>query len=229
MYAWDLGKQYVTLDKLHTDRYVIAWGAKWLGQSKVLYKDQRNKADYKDDKELVTAIWHLLDKADVVVTYNGESFDSKRLNARFRAYHLPPPSPYKHIDLLKENRKTSDFTSHKLEYTANTLNKDFKKLSHSEFPGLSLWIHCMAGNKKAWNSMKEYNIHDVLSLEEEYKNSIPWITKDAPPIYIGIGQCGRCGGKQFRSKGWAYTALYRTQRLICKGCGAPKQGKREKR
>lgn len=228
-YVWGLGDQYVGLDQLHTDRYIIAWGAKWLGQSQVMYQDQRNKRDYKNDKELVKAIWKLLDEADIVITYNGESFDSRRLNARFMAYGMKPPSPYRHIDVYKVSRAKADFPSHKLAYQANRLCTTYPKLSHSEYPGLSLWVECMAGNKKAWAAMRTYNIHDVLSTEELYNKLKAWVPAIAPPVFIGTDVCARCGGKQFRSKGWAYTAMYRTQRLICKGCGAPKQGKREKR
>lgn len=227
VYAWDLGKQYVTLDKLHTDRYIIAWGAKWLDDKTVMYKDNRNKKNYKDDKELVTAIWHLLDEADIVITQNGQHFDSRRLNARFMAYGMKPPSPYKHIDVYTEVKAKADFPSQTLEYTANALNKDFKKLKHSDFPGLSLWIGCMAGNIKAWNSMRKYNIHDVLSTEEKYNRTKAWLSS-AAPVYIGSETCGRCGNKESHSKGWSYTQCFKTQRRICNSCGASRLGKRER-
>jgi hypothetical protein len=51
-------------------------------------------------------------------------------------------------------------------------NKKYKKQSHKDFPGFSLWEECMRGNKKAWDSMKKYNIFDVLSLEELFVNTL---------------------------------------------------------
>jgi hypothetical protein len=43
-----------------------------------------------------------------------------------------------------------------------------KKKRHAKFPGFELWRECLAGNHEAWDEMREYNIDDVLSLEELY-------------------------------------------------------------
>jgi DNA polymerase elongation subunit (family B) len=229
VFSWDLGNQYLGLEQLHTDRYIIAYGAKWLNDPKLLYQDQRFKMDYKDDRALVESVWKLLDEADIVLSYNGKSFDTRRLNARFMAYQMQPPSPYKHIDMYKAVKEQADFPSHTLAYTSTVLNKDYQKLQHKEFPGLLLWKACMGGNILAWDSMREYNLHDVLSTEEEFIRHKAWLPVTTPPVFVGSNECGRCGGKDLRSKGYAYTAHYKTLRLICKRCGANSQGKREKR
>src|SRR6185295_9016112 len=98
------------------------------------------------EKTILQSIWKLLDEADVVITQNGKSFDSRKLNARFIHYGMRPPSPYRHIDTYLLVKAAAEFTSNKLEYLTDKLCKRYKKLSHSKFPGMSLWRECMNGN-----------------------------------------------------------------------------------
>lgn len=233
-YVWDLHEQNVALGQLHKDRFVIAWSAKWLGDpaSKIMYMDQRGSKNIEDDRKILQGLWNLLDEADIVITQNGKSFDSRRLNARFITHGMKPPSPYRHIDTYLLIRSVADFTSKKLGYLADTLCTKYKKLKHSEFPGLSLWIQCMAGNRKAWDSMKKYNIHDVLSTEELYEKVKAWAPQQMPtafiPMHVSV-QCGTCGKQdKMQRRGFHLTKTHRVQRFQCKGCGAWQLGKKEK-
>ena len=76
-YIWKLWDNDVALNQLHTDWYILSWSAKWHGDDKVMYMDQRNAPNIEDDRKLLKGIWKLLDQADVVVTQNGKSFDQK--------------------------------------------------------------------------------------------------------------------------------------------------------
>src|SRR5690242_16096000 len=97
-YIWELGEQDVNLSQIHTDWHIMAWSAKWLGEpeSKVIYHDLRN-SETGDDKPILKPLWDLLNQADIVVTQNGEHFDSRKINARFMLHGMPPPKPYRHI------------------------------------------------------------------------------------------------------------------------------------
>lgn len=233
-YVWDLHEQNVALGQLHKDRFVIAWSAKWLGDpaDKIMYMDQRDTLNVEDDRKILKAIWKLLNEADIVITQNGKSFDSRRLNARFIQHGMKPPSPYKHIDTYLIIRNVADFTSKKLEYVADKLCKKYKKLKHEEFPGLSLWIQCLAGNRKAWDAMKKYNIHDVLSTEELYEKIKAWAPKHIPTAYIPDdtkAQCESCGRlESLQPRGKHYTKGGYHQRYKCKHCGRWTQGKKVK-
>ena len=78
-YVWGLKDQNISLNQIVKDWVVMAWGAKWLDDpvSKIMYQDSRNVCE----KAILGKIWQLLDEADIVITQNGKSFDSRKLNA----------------------------------------------------------------------------------------------------------------------------------------------------
>jgi hypothetical protein len=220
-YVWGLWDNNVALNQIHSDWYVLSWSAKWLGSKKVLYKDQRNAKNLENDKPLLQGIWNLLDEADIVITQNGKSFDTKKLNARFIAHGFQPPSSYKQIDTLLLAKKHFGFTSNKLEYMTDKLNTKYKKLKHTKFPGFELWKECLAGNKAAWKEMEKYNKYDVLALEELYKKIIPWDATINFNIYNDKETvlCS-CGSDEFIRNGYSYSNVGRFNRYKCKKCGA---------
>lgn len=223
-YVWDLKiNGYIAPNQIHTDRYVMAWGAKWLGTKKVIYQDQRGKGPL-NDRGILVKLWDLLDKADIVVTYNGESFDSRRINARFQIHGMRPPSPYKHYDVMKLMKRTADHTSNTLDYIATQVNSVYKKLHHVDYPGFKLWLSCIAEDNKAWQSMKKYNIHDVLSTEEACINTIAWAPDSFPEFYPVTDRaydCGKCGASGYmtevKSKINKHSEI---PQFRCVGCGA---------
>ena len=222
-YVWSLWENNVSLDQLYKDWHVLSWSAKWLHEApnKVMYADQRYKKDVSDDKGILKQIWKLLDEADVVITQNGKSFDQKKLNARFIMHGMQPPSSYRHIDTQRIAKKHFAFTSNKLAYMTDKLNTKYKKLSHSKFPGMSLWLGCLAGNKAAWKEMEKYNKYDVLSLEELYYKLIPWDNTIDFNVYTDNEEtiCS-CGSKQFSKNGYHYNSVGKYQRYKCNNCGS---------
>lgn len=217
-YVWGLRDQNISLNQIKEDWHIMAWAAKWLGDpvSKIMYADKR-KSD--SDRPLLDKLWHLLDKAAIVVTQNGKNFDSRKLNARFIELGMKPPSPYKHLDTYRIAKDAAEFTSHKLEYLTEHLCTNYKKLSHKKYPGMSLWTECLKGNNAAWDEMKKYNIHDVLSTEELYLKLRAWVPQSAPHVYTAKDQCSVCGsnetehrGKELKRTGWY-------QRIHCLKCG----------
>ena len=225
-YHWGLFDQNIGLNQIYKDWHVLSWCAKWLGESTIHYQDQSKARPLENDKKILRGIWKLLDEADIVVTQNGKSFDVKKLNARFIIHGFQPPSSYKHIDTLRLAKKHFGFTSNKLEYMTNKLNKKFKKLSHKKFAGFELWKECLAGNKAAWAEMKKYNVYDVLSLEELYKTLIPWDSIVNFNVYHDgeVNAC-KCGSESFLKRGYYYTDAAKFQRYRCNKCGAETRSK----
>lgn len=225
---WQLGEQRVNLSQIVKDWSVAAWAAKWLGDkpSKVIYKDTRCNKEVRYDKNILEPLWKLLDEADIVVTQNGKNFDSRKLNARFIEYGMKPPSPYKHLDTYKIADGIAEFTSHKLEYLTDKLNKKYKKLTHKKFPGNSLWDQCLEGNRAAWDEMKRYNIHDVLSTEELYLNLRAWAPETSPNVYIPTTSrtCGVCGKHRVNMQGVYVLRTGRYPKMHCMDCGAWRKG-----
>lgn len=222
-YVWGRRDVNVTLNQIKKEWSVIAWAAKWLGTSarSIMYYDQRKAKDIENDKEILSLLWILLNEADIVITQNGQSFDSRKLNARFILHGMPPPKPYKHLDTYLIAKRVADFTSNKLEYLTEKLCTKYKKLSHSKFPGMSLWTECLKGNMKAWDEMKRYNIHDVLATEELYEKLKSW----TPPNMVTLAQssenCRVCGpGTKMWHKGFEVKKTGRYYRYQCRACFA---------
>lgn len=222
-HVWGLRDQNISLNQIVKDWQVIAFAAKWLGEDYVWYADTRKD---KNDKRILETLWSKLNEADIVITQNGQNFDSRKLNARFIEYGMKPPKPYRHLDTYKIAKAAAEFTSHKLEYLTDKLCTKYKKLSHKKFPGMSLWNECLKGNIQAWDEMKKYNIHDVLSTEELYLKLRAWTPNTAPSVSL-IG-CVSCGSKQLEKRGIDQTLKTAYQRLHCKNCGKWQRQKIEK-
>lgn len=229
--VWSMWQQGIGLIDILKDWHVMSWSAKWFKgkdgtvygpHSKLMYMDQRGAKNIEDDTKLLKGIWELLDEADIVITQNGDQFDIRKLNARFIINGFKPPSPFKSIDTKKIGKKKFGFTSNRLEYMTDKINKKYKKQKHKKFPGKEMWIECKRGNLEAWRAMEEYNKYDVLSLEELYICMQPWDNSFNPNLYTDdvTLKCA-CGSDKLRNKGYAYTLTGKFRRYTCLDCGAP--------
>ncbi len=188
VYVWQLKDQYIDISQLKDDWHIMAWGAKWLGEKEVIYRDIRKDTE----RTILTSLRGLLNEADIVITQNGVAFDAKKINARFMLLGLKPIKSYRHFDTYLLAKRVAVFTSNKLEYLTEKFNVKYRKLTHKAFPGLSLWKECLKGNLKAWEEMKRYNTHDVLSTEELYNNLKAFAPKAFPnPDNPKCDECGK--------------------------------------
>lgn len=226
-YVWGLFDQNVGLNQIHSDWYIISFAAKWADEKKVMYADQSRAKNIENDKKLLEQIWKLLDEADIVVGQNVKSFDRKKINARFLAHGMSPPSSYRIIDTLLIARKNFALSSNKLEYQTKNFNIKYKKLSHGKFPGFSLWSECLKGNKEGWREMEKYNKYDVLSVEELYNKLAVWDSSIKFDVYDDeIKTTCNCGGNNFKLNGFAYTSTGKFQRYLCNECGRESRSKK---
>lgn len=214
-HVWGLWQQNVGLPQILESGYVMCWAAKWLGEDHVFFDSIMQNST----KKMLKGIHAMLDEADAVIHYNGTKFDIPTLNKEFILNDLAPPAPYKQIDLLQVARRQFKFPSNKLDYVADVLGVG-KKMKHI---GHELWINCMAKDVESWKQMEEYNIHDVVLLEEVYYKLLPWI-KNHPnrAIYATDSDnavCPNCGGFHYNKRGFAYTNATKYQRYQCKDCG----------
>jgi hypothetical protein len=172
--------------------------------------------------QMLGRIHKLLDEADVVIHYNGKSFDIKHLNKEFLKHKFSPPSPFKQVDLLQTMRQNFKFPSNKLGYILEELELGEK----GDPGGMKTWDACLHGGKKAWETMKTYNIGDVVELEKLYVELRPWI-KGHPnrATYDGNKeQCPVCGSDHIHSKGMGGGMTYSYRRYKCMGCQTPLRG-----
>jgi DNA polymerase elongation subunit (family B) len=219
-WVWGLWQQNVALNQLEQTGNVISFAAKWHGEKGIQFY-----SDHHDGHEaMVRAAWDLLDEADIVVHYNGTSFDIPHLNREFALAGFKPPKPYKQVDLLQVARKQFRFASNKLDHVSRELGVGGKV----QTGGFDLWLACLAGDDLAWAKMRRYNINDVKITEKVYDALLPWITNHP---HVGLygdttgDCCGRCGGTVLVRRGYAYTPLGKFQIYRCKGCGGWSRGR----
>jgi DNA polymerase elongation subunit (family B) len=211
-YVWGLWKQNISISQIVDSSSMLCWAAKWLDEPEVMFS-----SILMGKKGMLKEIHKLLDQADAVVHYNGSRFDIPTLNKEFLEAGMSPPSPYAQIDLLRTARQQFRFPSNKLDYVGQAL-KLGKKVKHE---GFELWIKCMNKDKEAWERMEEYNIQDVVLLEQVYHKFLPWI-KNHPNKALhdeSEHSCPSCGSHKIQKRGYNVTAGGKYQRYQCQACG----------
>lgn len=178
VYAWGLWDQNISIDQIIKTTEMLCFGARWLGEKKVVFKSVHH-----DGKQAMLEELHkLMSEADLLVGWNSAAFDHKHINREFLEAGMVPPSPVKDLDLMSVTKANFLFPSNKLDYVAQKLGVG-AKVKHS---GFSLWIKCMEGDEKAWAEMKKYQIQDVNLLVDLYDKLLPW--------FVGAG--GRATAKE---------------------------------
>jgi hypothetical protein len=218
VYTWGLWDQNVGISQIVDHGGMMCFAAKWLGEKEVLFF-----SDHKDGHEaMVQAAHDLLSECDILVTYNGDRYDIKRLNNEFMLLGMAPPKPFKSIDLIKTNKNRFDLPSRKLDYLSQRAGVG-SKVKHQ---GFDLWVDCMAGDEKAWKLMEEYNRGDVIITEKDYLRILPWIT-NAPHqgMFTALDHtCPYCGSKKLKRDGITHTNVQSYWLFECTKCGGWSRG-----
>ena len=215
-YVWGLWNQNVGLDQLVKATEMISWAAKWYGKKKIMFMS----VGHNGKTSMLKGLWMLLDEADVVIHYNGRSFDMPIIRTDLLMNKIAPPSPVKQIDLIETAKRTFRFQSNRLEYLCRTLGIG-KKKPHE---GFTLWEKCMKGDAVAWKTMKEYNIQDVILTEQLYTKLKPWM--DNHPYLYDNGKCPKCGSTSVTRQGYRIAVRYKYARFKCNSCAGWFQGER---
>lgn len=232
-HTWGLFDQTVGLNQIVKDWTIMSFAAKRLDPKAAtaslrgrkvatLYEDVSDRADVRDDSQLLMSLWTILHESDILIGHNMRRFDLRKIRARMLMAGMQPPSPCRVIDTLELAKSAGAFTSNKLAYLSSALTETHKS-QHKNFPGHSLWLGCIDGNQKAWAECRAYNVLDVLSTEELYLKLRPWAT-----AHINIAtysdpdtpSCPVCGSTDLHEDGFSFTNVSKYQRYHCGGCGA---------
>ena len=217
-YVWRFFKENVGAKQVLENGQMLSFAAKWLDDDKIYYQD----VEHSDEKHMLKMLFELLDEADIVVAHNGDKFDLPHIQGRGLVLGLKPPAPYKTVDTVKVARYEFNFPSNSLEYLATVLKLKNKKDGHKKFPGFELWLGVLANNPEAWAEMKEYNIQDILVLEELYLTMRPYMKRHPN---VGVFEdnekpvCPKCGSVHITYRGYAHTSVGRYHRFQCNDCG----------
>lgn len=225
-YVWGLFKQNISINAIKEDWYVICWSAKWYGEDEIMnasvhhFDPLEEVARYKfNEHHVVEALWSLLDEADVIVAYNGKSFDRKKMNAKFLEYGLPEPSPYKIVDPYLICKGNFALTSNKMDYVSRlvTDNEQGKHATNE-----LLWHNAMEDDVEALDYMQDYCDQDIHVLEVVYDAVKGW-DKNAPNLALyysdDVPRCNACGSTDLKpiENSYATTGVSKFPVVRC-GC-----------
>lgn len=212
--VWDVWNPVIRPENVIQDKEIICFAAKWLDRKDVMYRSV-----YHDGKTMMlNSLWYLLDRADIVEHYNGDSFDLPIINAEFIKADMTPPSPSRSVDYFKIVKKNFKFTFKGMDEVSKLLGVSGK--SHGKL-GMSTWLDCLQDDNSAWERMMEYNIQDVLALEELRPKLLPWMS-NPPNMGLYTGKefvCTTCGSEDVQKRGYRYTATARYHSFKCNDCG----------
>ena len=109
------------------------------------------------------------------------------------------PSPFIEIDTLKMSRQPFKHSSNKLDALAR-----FYRIGHKlPHQGLATWFGCMANDPESWETMEQYNKHDVVLMDGVYRRESPWAkTKLNMQAWTGTYTCVTCGSYNLESRGF---------------------------
>lgn len=211
-YIWGLWDQNVGLNQIKEHGGLLSWAAKWLGSDEVYF----SSVHHFGRKPMIEAMWELMNEADEVVGWNSNRFDIPHINTEFLKAGLGPTSPYKKVDLMRTVKSVFKFPSNKLDYVSQQMGFG-TKVDHEGFP---LWIKCMEGNPKAWETMREYNEHDVILTEKHYEKFLPWLNSGVNRSALANSHvCPNCGSSHLHSRGTTRTLQLTYKRYQCQECG----------
>lgn len=215
--GWALFNQNFSVDQIAEDWSILSYSAKWYESDAVIYSDVSEKTE--DD--ILQELHDLLNEADFVIAHNGRRFDLKKIRARMVTRGFQPYSPVRVIDTLEIAKKEFAFTSNKLLFLTRILCKNSKKQEHELFAGHKLWQAFLKGDPLAIKCMRDYNIMDVVSLQELYDIISPWSTK--LPVFDVYHEQPNLD--EWKEDGYYYSNLAKYQLYRNKNTGQYRRGR----
>ena len=219
--VWSTWKPTINPVDIIKDWALLSASWKWLGAKEVynVILDPYEAA-IRDDYRITSELWHVIDEADIIITYNGDKFDIKRLNAKFLEHGFPNPSPFQSIDLYKAVKEKFSNTFGKMDWVVQLLGIGMK-LQHQ---GKELWNGCDMGEPQALQTMKEYNDHDTELTEMLYLHMLNWIPRHPNiSLYYDTDKpmCHKCGSTEVYETDEKYYASASVFNLYqCPDCGS---------
>lgn len=238
---WGLFDQNIGLSQLDKVTKMGSFAAKWATDPKTMFF-----SEWQDGQEgMARAVRWLLNQADVVIHFNGTTFDEPHIRREIQEQRqatgeflaFAPPSPFQVIDVLREVRWAFKNASNKLEYILKWLGLD-GKVQHQ---GFGLWRAVEEGDPVARRLFRKYNIGDVVQLEKAYDDTKVWY-RNHPNMQLFVptnGEddkgnpivtedtcvlCGTQGAVQFGTN--PRGRLSRVARYNCHECGKIFSGKK---
>jgi hypothetical protein len=218
--VWDQRTDFVPATNFVRLPSTLCFAAKWHGRPTVEFH-----AAWDDHGAMVKRSWELYDEAEIVVTYNGKRFDNPHFAGDWLLAGLPPPRPWKDVDLYQSNR--FGLTSRSLNHLCQQLGLDTKSGKYS----FDMAEACMDGDEQARKTMRKYNVGDVRITEQAYDRlrgylpNHPHIGK----IDTEVKRCNQCSSTNLERNGLTRAVVIDYVLWRCLDCGANVKGTRHSR
>jgi len=226
---FDVWKTNIPPSNLMKDWYMLSYSYSWGvdGEAHSIGLDSFDpwkNGDFEDDSALLESLWELLDQADYVVAHNGERFDVPKMNTRFLAAGMMPPSPYQIVDTLKVVKRKFKLVYNNLKFVAEFLGCEAK----ADGGGVEVWKGCRRGDDASMQHMVKYGKQDVVVLQQVYDKIKAWIPShpNFGVVTSTANVCAVCGSENLE-KGKPYptqAGMYPVWR--CLDCDAQSRERR---
>ena len=169
-------------------------------------------------KQMLDTLWHVLNRATVVVGWNTKRFDIPHIDGELRDDGYPPYVPFKQIDLFQAIKTRFKYEYNTMKSVAKRWGLDEEKMEND---GFDLWKRCMAEDEDAWDQMRRYNIQDVKTAEAAYLANRAWLPGSIPNLALwsnGLA-CPACASDEVEEDGVTPTGVSLYTAYRCKKCG----------
>jgi len=219
----------VNYDNIIIPGRIICICYKWEGERAVyaLTWDKKH-----NEKRMLEKFLREVNKADEIVTHNGNKFDIPWVRTRCAVNHVPMMPHYISIDTYAEVKHKFNFASNKLSYIAKVLglgekldtggSKLWKQvlMGETELENNDFWERLILGNNAAaLDKMVRYCQQDVRLLEQVWESLNTYIK---PKSHFGGGTnyCPECGSNRLVVNQHRITAAG-SHRIVlkCRDCG----------
>ena len=214
--------------------HLISIQYQWEGEDKVHVKSLRMfptfKDDYRDDYLLAKHAHDLIDKADIVVAFNGKGHDIPFLNWRFMVHKMKAPSPYKVVDPYQVRKSLI-----KNKSPGNSLRAVAEEQGYTaklDSVGWPIWQKCVddrVSKRERLDAYREIEIYgggDIAPLRQAYLDIRGWMpnhpkdhtkTNDSTAPICKMPHCdGKCIWRGYITK----KGGKKERRFQCKECGS---------
>ena len=211
---WDQKTRYVPISAWTELPRTICVGYHWYGE-----RYPRLIAEWDESRDaFVNAAWALLDEADVVISFNGKRFDVPHLKGMFAEAGMPPPSPWRNVDLFTVARSAFAFESKSLDHLCQRLGVVGKRGRYDAATAEA----AVSGDERAQATLTRYCKADVKATVAVYDALRAWI-----PNHPHVGQssaealtCPNCGGTDLSPNGSYRAQVIEYSQYRCNLCKA---------
>lgn len=209
---WGLWGQNIAISQIQRPDGMLCFAGQFVGERKVHFASQWGDGE----RGMARYAHRLMDEADVIMGWNSDRFDIPWLQRVIAEQKIHEPSPFKRFDLMKKVKKKFRLPSYKLQFVAQWLGVGSKLRTG----GMDLWDDVLAGDDKALDKMRRYNIQDTRLTGDVYAElkARGWVSAPLNHSILDGHVCSHCASENVQARGPYYSATRCYQRWFCKDC-----------